>query len=403
MKLVDKILKKQAVIGVVGLGYVGLPLAQALHRVGHTVIGIDKAYDKIQGHEFTTVHRINGIDLCDVVIICIGTPLTKHKEPNTGAIECAVKEIAKQMTSDTLVILESSVYPGYTDEVIYPILGKNLICGFDFWLGYSPEREDIGNKDYTITNTPKVVSGITDECLNYTSALYNTITSVVHVSSVKTAEMAKMLENTFRFVNISLINELKRMAMRIDVDIFEVIEATKTRPFGYMAFYPGPGIGGDCVPVDPYYLSWKAKEYSSAMRMIETAGQINDGMPWFVVHRTSIALNSVGKPLKDSRVLVLGLTYKKDVKDDRNSVSYKILDMLQEAGAEHFCHDPFVTPDKYNPITYPLSSMILDSMDVVIILVDHSIYDYNKIAKSSALVVDTRNCVDPKRNNVFVA
>jgi UDP-N-acetyl-D-glucosamine dehydrogenase len=402
MKLIDKILKKQVVIGVIGLGYVGLPLAQAFLRVGHTVIGYDKAYDKVKGHNFTTVHNLSSLDICDVIIICVGTPITKHKEPDTSAIVTVTKQIAKGMTSDTLVVLECSSYPGTTEEVVLPILEKDdLEVGEDFYLGYSPERTDIGNKDYTVNNTPKVVSGVTDDCRRLTSVLYETITSTVPVSSTKTAEMAKMLENTFRFVNISLINEMKVLAMKMGIDMFEVVEATKTRPFGYMPFYPGPGIGGDCVPVDPFYLAWKGKEVGSPMQMIERAGQINDLMPWFVTHRISVALNSVGKPLKDSRVMVLGLTYKKDVSDDRNSVSYKILDMLQESGAEHFCHDPYVTPEKYNFVD--CNSMILDSMDIVVILVDHSTYDYDKIANASALVVDTRNCVDPKRKNVFVA
>jgi UDP-N-acetyl-D-glucosamine dehydrogenase len=402
MYLIDRITRKKAIIGVVGLGHVGLPLAKAFRVQEFDVRGFDTDTGKFDD-DFPCYQPLWMVDQCDVIIICVGTPLGKNKEPDISNLENVCRSVAKHSRHGTLVILESTVSPGTTEDILLPMLeswhGK---AGKDFYLGYSPEREDIQRHDYDVTNMPKVVSGISARCFIATQLLYEHITETVPASNTKTAEMAKTFENAFRLVNISLVNELKMLAHKMDIDMDEVVKITSTRPFGYMAFYPGPGTGGHCVPVDPNYLSWKAKEFKSPTRLIDTAGLIDDSMPEYVVARTAEALNTVGKCLKKSKVLVLGLAYKKNVSDDRGSVSYRIMDLFNDAMALTFCYDPHVETTKYNNLK-EVDAYVYNSMDVVVVVVDHDRIDYGKVASHSHLVVDTRNCCNSLLEHVFKA
>ncbi|ODS32700.1 MAG: UDP-glucose/GDP-mannose dehydrogenase [Candidatus Scalindua rubra] len=419
-KLLNMIKKKEVVVGIIGLGYVGLPLAIHFGQKGFKVIGFDldtrkinmllhgESYIKhiqmelinemIKQKKLDVTIDFNRLDEADCILICVPTPLTDKMEPNLNYLLDTTKMISENLRVGQIVILESTTYPGTTDEMLLPRLEyNNMKVGQDFFLAFSPEREDPGNKKYNTANIPKIVGGITPACLEVASALYNSITQVVPVSSTKAAELTKLLENTFRSVNIALVNELKVLGHKMGIDIFEVINAAATKPFGYTPFYPGPGLGGHCIPIDPFYLSWKAREYDFSTRFIQLAGEINVSMPYYVIEKTVEALNKNEKSLKGSRILVLGVAYKKDVDDDRESPGYIIMKMLLEKGAIVSYNDPWIPKlkpsRKYNfhMESTPISPEVIQKMDAVIIVTDHSTYDFAEIVKHSDLIIDTRN------------
>lgn len=428
--LLSKINDKTAVIGVIGLGYVGLPLAVEKAKAGYRVIGFD-----IQEHKVRKVNEgINYIgdivpaDLknivrsgrlkatgdysfiseADCVAICVPTPLDEHFQPDISYIANSSKEIAKYLHKGMLVVLESTTYPGTTEEVVKPILESvGLECGKDFYLAFSPERVDPGNKIYKTKNTPKVVGGVTPDCTELAAALYGNVleSGVFRVSSPKVAEMEKILENTFRNVNIALVNEMAIICDRMGIDIWEVIEAAKTKPYGFMAFYPGPGVGGHCIAVDPFYLTWKVREYGYHTKLIETAGEINNYMPEFVLERTMKILNRFGKPLYGSEILVLGAAYKQDIDDTRESPALKVMDLLVRHGARLKYNDPYVPGFTYKGRSYesaPLTAENLESADLVIITTMHSSYDYDFIEKHSKFIFDTKNAMKNVKNRAKI-
>jgi UDP-N-acetyl-D-glucosamine dehydrogenase len=424
MNLLEKIEKKQALIGIIGLGYVGLPLVLRFCEVGFKVLGFDtdphkvarlnrgESYIKhipaagllalVQGPEaprFAATADMGRLGEPDVLIICVPTPLTATREPDLKYVEATSRLIAATLRPGQLVSLESTTYPGTTAELVLPILAEKLAAGRDFYLVFSPEREDPGNPHFDVKTIPKVVGGITPACREHGEALYRQVVDkMVPVSSTQAAEMSKLLENIYRAVNIALINELKILCLRMGLDIFEIIEASKTKPFGFQAFYPGPGLGGHCIPIDPFYLTWKAREYDFSTRFIELAGEINTGMPYFVVDRAAEVLNLHGKPLKDSRILVLGIAYKKDVDDNRESPGVKIIDLLRQKGARVSYHDPHIPRcsgmrhyPKLHLESVPLTSETLGKADLVLLATDHSALDYAWIASQARLILDTRN------------
>lgn len=421
--LLRKIKLKRAKIAVIGLGYVGLPLAHAFARKGFSVTGIDidpkriamlgkgQSYildltskelrQIIRNRKFKAVSDYDVLDEMDVVIVCVPTPLNRVKDPDISYIVSATEAIAKRLHGGELVILESTTYPGTTEEVILPSLEKSgLKVGKNFFLCFSPERIDPGNKKYHTGNIPKVVGGLTPVCCELAANLYSQITTqVVKVSSSRTAEMAKLLENTFRIVNIGLINELAKASGHLKINIWEAVDAAKTKPFGYMPFYPGPGIGGHCIGVDPIYLSWKARLHGADLHFIELARRINAEMPEYVVAQAVYALNShLGKAISRSKVLLLGLSYKRDVGDTRESPALDILMGLKRLGASVSYHDPYVPSMKHNSISLksqPLSEAMLRQQDLVIITTDHSNFNYRKIVKKAKLIFDTRNVLKP--------
>src|SRR4051812_26781353 len=366
MDLAGKINNGSAVVGVIGLGYVGLPLLNAFHQAGHRVIGFDVDARKIRmlmagqsylahlgpelvtrlksGGRFDATSDASRMGECDVLISCVPTPLGPHLEPDLSFIENTTDDIAKTLRAGQLIILESSTYPGTTREVMLPRLeARGLKCGKDFFLAYSPEREDPGRKDHNTQTIPKLVGGIDKVSGDLATALYRrAIKQVIPVSSAEVAEAAKILENTYRAVNIALVNEMKIVLTAMGIDVWEVIQAASTKPFGFQAFYPGPGLGGHCIPIDPFYLTWKAREVKVPTRFIELAGEINHQMPRYVVDRLTLALNDRGKPVRGSKVLVLGLAYKPDVDDVRESPSFELIDELEELGAAVDYHDPHV-------------------------------------------------------------
>ncbi|MGR3293429.1 MAG: nucleotide sugar dehydrogenase [Candidatus Scalindua sp.] len=433
--LLNKIEKREAVIGIIGLGYVGLPLAIHFGQQGFNVIGFDvderkidmlrqgKSYikhikmeqinDKIKERKLEVTVDFNRLSDVDCILICVPTPLTDKMEPDLSYVLGTTKSISENLRKGQIIILESTTYPGTTEEMIMPRLEtRDMKVGRDYFIAYSPEREDPGNKEYNATNIPKVVGGVTPACLEIASALYNSITSVVSVSSTRVAEMTKILENTFRAVNIALVNELKVLGHKMDIDIFEVINAAATKPFGYTPFYPGPGLGGHCIPIDPFYLSWKAKEYDFSTRFIQLAGEVNVSMPYYVIERTIDALNQKEKSLKGSRILLLGVAYKKDIDDDRESPCYTIMKLLSEKGALISYNDPLVPmlkpSRKYNfqLKSTPITPEVLREMDAVIIVADHSAYDFAEIVKHSNLIIDTRNAtsgIDGAGKKIFHA
>ncbi len=406
---------KRVTVGVVGLGYVGMPTALAIARAGVKVIGID--IDKVR------VRRLNSdksfpskkfhasadfaeIKKCKVILIAVPTPITKNKTPDTSAIESAAKNITKHLSKDSLVVLESTTYPGTTDELVRPILEKSgRVAGKDFYLAYAPERIDPGNKDHSITDVPKIIGGIDKRSTDLAAVFYLTfLKNVYKVSSPRVAEFTKLLENIFRLVNVSAINELKLLADKMDIDIWEAIEAAKTKPYGYMPFYPGPGVGGHCIPVDPFYLSWKAREYGFFTRFIELAGEINELMPHYVVTKIIWALNKMKKSLRGSNILVLGVAYKKDIDDTRESPAIPIIRDLVRKGVDITYHDPFVPQIKIGNREFKsthLSGPILKGADCVLILTDHSDLNYSTIVKSAKLIIDTRNTIKDKLPNVI--
>ncbi len=420
MGLSERLRDGSAVLGVVGLGYVGLPLAVEMAKAGHRVIGFDVATGKVEAVNAGTsyipdvptdelaplVERglisattdFSRIREVEAVAICVPTPLDEMKEPDTSYMERAAEAIAPYLCEGMLVTLESTTYPGTTEEVIAPILERSgLRVGESLHLAFSPERVDPGNPVYQTKNTPKVVGGVTPECTRLAVELYSRfIDTVVPVSTTRAAEMTKLLENIFRSVNIALVNELLMLCERMDIDLWEVIDAAKTKPFGFMAFYPGPGLGGHCIPIDPFYLSWKARQYDFHTEFIELSGKINENMPYYVVQRLMDALNSHRKALASSRVLVLGVAYKGDIDDMRESPAIKVTELLLEKGAEVVYHDPYVPVFEVAGRTIPhveLDAETVAAADVVLIITDHKKVDYQVVAEHAQLVLDTRNAM----------
>jgi UDP-N-acetyl-D-glucosamine dehydrogenase len=427
-ELERKIRLRQARVGIIGMGYVGLPLALLVGDEGYEVTGFDIDGDKVErlasgnsyiarisaseiqnarAHGFSATTDYSRIDEMDAVIICVPTPLGEFREPDLRYISSTAESIAPHLRAGQLVVLESTTYPGTTEEVLVPILEKKNPVGLCaarpgrdsngvFYVAFSPEREDPGNTSVARRDIPKVVGGLDDRAGDLASALYGTIFHrTVRVSSPAAAEMTKLLENIYRCVNIALVNELKLLCLRMGIDIWEVIEAAKTKPFGFQAFYPGPGLGGHCIPVDPFYLSWKAREFDFQTRFIELAGEINTAMPYHVVSAVISALNDRKKALQGARVLVLGLAYKKDIDDLRESPSLTIIELLRKAGAEVSYHDPYFPfvgrGRKYDLHMKCAPLQNLNQYDCVLIATDHSDYDYQRIVENSQLVVDTRN------------
>ena len=420
-------------VAIIGCGYVGLPLALRFAEAGHKVTGFDtdpgkvaslnagKSYiehipqTKIQqfvnSRHFSATTDFARLKEADAILICVPTPLDERREPDLSYVEQTVISIQPHLQKGQLVVLESTTYPGTTEELVLPILersglrcpvasgsdNENIPC--DFFLAFSPEREDPGNKQFGLAQIPKVVGGVNPPSGRAAQSLYGQVVArVVPVSSTRAAEMAKLLENIFRCVNIAMVNELKMLSLRMNIDIWEVIDAAATKPFGFMPFYPGPGLGGHCIPVDPFYLSWKAREYDFATRFIELAGEVNTAMPYHVVDAIAAALNNHKKSLKGSKLLILGVAYKKDVDDLRESPTLKIMQILQQRGAQLDYNDPYFPHlhkmrhyNYENMKSVPLNSHNLGNYDGVVIATDHSSYDYGAIVDGAKLVVDTRN------------
>jgi len=433
--------EKGVKIGIIGCGYVGLPLALRFADVGQCVTGFDldqskidklnagQSYiqhipaEKIKAHvdakHFDATSDFTRVREMDAVLICVPTPLDERREPDLSYVENTARAIAPNLQRNQLIVLESTTYPGTTEELVLPILEKGgLRCPIangegsesiatDFYLAFSPEREDPGNKQFGLAKIPKVVGGVNPPSGRAAAGLYTQIVSkVIPVSSTRAAEMVKLLENIFRCVNIALVNELKQLCLRMNLDIFEIIDSAATKPFGFMPFYPGPGLGGHCIPVDPYYLSWKAREYDFATRFIELAGEVNTAMPYHVVDALAAALNERSKSIKGSKILLLGIAYKKDVDDLRESPSLKLLELLTARGARLDYNDPYFAAlhkmrhyDFSNMRSVALSPERLASYDCVLIATDHSSYDYDAIARDSKLVVDTRNATRRVKQN----
>lgn len=419
--MLDRIRRREAKVGVVGLGYVGLPLGMAFAEAGFPVTGLDvdaRKVDRLEKGESYIKHidaepirRLTAsgklkatVDFSrtaelDCVIICVPTPLTASREPDMSFIVAASEAVAPYVRPGQLFVLESSTYPGTTEEVMKPILERGgLKAGEDFYLAFSPEREDPGNASFNTRTIPKIVGGYSPACMEVAQALYGSaLSEIVPVSSTRVAEMAKLLENIFRCVNIALVNELKMLCDRMHVDVWEVIQAASTKPFGFMAFYPGPGLGGHCIPIDPFYLTWKAREFEFQTKFIELAGEVNTSMPYYVVQRTMEGLNQQKKSINGSNLLVLGVAYKKDIDDMRESPSLRIISLLMEKGANVEYHDPFVPKvERMHGFNHALSSVPLElgklsRYDGVLILTDHSSLDYAEIVRQANLVVDTRN------------
>ena len=413
-------------IAIIGLGYVGLPLSLQFARSGVTVLGLDidpvkvealkagRSYIKhilpetiaeaVNGGEFSASTDLRRVREVEAVIICVPTPLNKNREPDISYIIQTGRAIAPHLARGTLVVLESTTYPGTTDEDLREVLeaGSGMNAGLDFHLAFSPEREDPGNLQSKVEIIPKVLGGYTPACLEHAKALYGRAISVlVPVSSCRAAEATKLLENIFRSVNIALVNELKLVYGAMGIDVWEVIQAAKTKPFGFMAFYPGPGLGGHCIPIDPFYLTWKAREYGQNTRFIELAGEINTAMPTHVVNRTAEALNAQRKSVNGSRVLILGLAYKPNVDDDRESPSYVLMDLLGERGADVSYYDPYVPvvrPTREHPHwtgtrSVSWNSETVQSFDAVIIATNHQAINYQELADWAPCIVDTRNAM----------
>jgi len=416
-----RIASKKVKIGVLGLGYVGLPLVREFVSAGLKVVGFDVDEKKVKvlnsgrsiikhiAHKevkgmvdkglFRATTNMSQIRNVDAVLVCVPTPLTSNREPDMQFIIKSSETIARYLRKGQLICFESTTYPGTTRELVAPILeASGLKAGKDFYLAYSPEREDPGNKNFTTRTIPKVVGGLTRQCCAVAVAVYGAaIDTMVPVSSMEAAEAAKIVENVYRCINIAMVNELKMVFDRMGIDVWEVIDAAKTKPFGFNAFYPGPGLGGHCIPIDPFYLTWKARQYGMATRFIELAGEINTNMPNYVVGKTMEALNEHKKSLKGSKVLVLGLAYKKDIDDVRESPSVELIELLRERGAKVDYNDPYI-PRTHKQREHDLqmksrelSAKMLAGYDVVLISTDHSDYDYGWIVKHSQLVVDTRN------------
>lgn len=421
MTLIEKINNRTAKVGVIGLGYVGLPLVIEFCKKNFPVTGFDvddakvkllnegKSYIKHIDEEkiarikdtFSPTTDFSLLSEMDCILICLPTPLNEYREPDISYVLNATEIITKHLRKEQLITLESTTYPGTTDEDMLAILNKSgLKAGEDYYLAYSPEREDPNNKDFSTSTIPKVVGGYSAKCLEAAKTLYDAIiVETVPVSSTKVAEATKLLENIYRSVNIALINELKMLFDRMGINVWEVINAAKTKPFGFQPFYPGPGLGGHCIPIDPFYLTWKAREYHFSTRFIELAGEINSNMPYYVIQRISDVLNSAKKSINGSKLLVLGLAYKKDIDDVRESPSIEIIQLLEERGAQVDYNDPYVPEapkmrkHNLNKKSVPYDEKTLADYDCVVILTAHSVYDGDFIAKHARLIVDTRNVI----------
>ena len=421
-KLQSVIANRTAKIGVIGLGYVGLPLIRAFIQAGFRTLGFDIDERKVsqlragqsyikhvpaewivawqQEEQFEPTSQMSRLTEADVILICVPTPLTEGRDPDLSYVEGTARQIAKYLRSGQLVVLESTTYPGTTRDIVLPILtASGLRLGEEFFLAYSPEREDPGNPNFSAAVIPKVVGGADEASLELADQLYSSaVVRTVRVSSCEVAEAAKILENTYRCVNIALVNELKMLFDRMEIDVWEVIEAAKTKPFGFQAFFPGPGLGGHCIPIDPFYLAWIARRFETPTRFIELAGEINTQMPFYVVQRLSDALNDVGKPVRGSKILLLGVAYKRDVDDPRESPSFKLMELLLKRGASVSYNDPHV-PELPSMRSFhlppmrsvPLTAENLAQQDCVLIATDHSCYDWSFIVQHASLIVDTRN------------
>ncbi len=420
-ELIQKIEKRRAIIGIIGLGYAGLPLVVRFGEERFHVLGFDtdpqkvvllnegKSYlqsvptnrirDLVGRGIFSATSDFNRLAEVDCILICVPTPLTEKMEPELVYVETTARQISDNMKKGQLIVLESTTYPGTTEEILLPKFQvRGWREGVDFFLAYSPEREDPGNREYTTKSIPKVVGGITSHCQKVAKILYGQIIDdIVMVSTTRVAEMTKLLENIYRSVNIALVNELKMLADRMGIDIWEVIEAASTKPFGYTPFYPGPGMGGHCIPIDPFYLSWKAREFDFTTRFIHLSGEINVSMPYYVVSKAIDALNEMGKSIKGTRIVILGVAYKRDIDDIRESPALAVMKLLQDRGAKIAYNDPYVPKlhpmRKYNFTmrSKPLTEELLREAELVLIITDHSQYDYRWIVNNASLVVDTRN------------
>jgi UDP-N-acetyl-D-glucosamine dehydrogenase len=433
-KLLAGINSREARVGVVGLGYVGLPLLIEFAKAGFNVAGLDIDESKIVAIQAgkSYIKHINAVHIqsaltnnpkafvttdfsrareCDALLICVPTPLTRHRDPDLSFIEITARSIAPHLRKGQLVTLESTTYPGTTDEVMIPILeaGSGLKAGRDLFVAYSPEREDPNNTNFSTSTIPKVVGGFDADSLDVACALYNSvICKTVPVSNCRTAEATKLMENIFRCINIALVNELKIVFTEMGIDVWEVVRAASTKPFGFMPFYPGPGLGGHCIPIDPFYLTWKAKEYGISTRFIELAGEVNTAMPAYVIQRTMLALNELGKPLRGSRILLVGLAYKKNVDDDRESPTYVLWEQLLKLGAEVAYYDPYcpvVRPSREHGHFAGIASVTLDDIrserfEAAIISTGHDNVDHDALATRLPLVVDTRGVCAPAPNVV---
>ena len=420
-ELLGKIQNREATVGVIGLGYVGLPILMCFGEAGFPLIGFDIDSKKINAllhgesyikhipigpiSEFLARKQLDvtigfeRLKEADCILICVPTPLTEKLEPDLSYLLGTTEVVAENLRAGQLIVLESTSYPGTTEEMVLPRLERTgLRVGRDFYLAFSPEREDPGNPTYHMGNIPKVVGGVTPACLKHAQTLYAQATQrVVPVSSTRVAELTKLLENIYRSVNIALVNELKVLAQRMGIDIWEVIEAASTKPFGYTPFYPGPGLGGHCIPIDPFYLSWKAREHDFTTRFIELAGEINISMPYHVLERLASALNDRKKCLNGAKILVLGVAYKKDIDDDRESPSYAVMQLVSDRGGQLYYNDPHiprlkpVRKHKFEMESSELTEELVGGMDAVMILTDHSTYDSPWIVEHASLVIDTRN------------
>ncbi len=419
-QLIQKAKDRTAVVGIVGLGYVGLPLAMEMAEAGYTVLGFDisrRVVDKLNGGEshvqdvpssrlatfiksgrFSATTDLGRMKEPDCIVIAVPTPLSKTRDPDVSYIVAATESVARALRTGQLIVLESTTYPGTTRELMLPALEKNgLKVGKDFFLAFSPERVDPGNPKYGTRNTPKVVGGITPECTEVTTAIYApAIERLVPVSSPEAAELVKLLENTFRSVNIGLVNEMAIVCDKLGVDVWEVIEAASTKPFGFMKFTPGPGVGGHCIPLDPHYLAWKMRTLNYRTRFIELAGEINAEMPEYWVARVTTVLNDAAKSVRGSVVLILGVAYKKDIDDVRESPALDIIRLLEQAGASVQFHDPYIGELHEDGIALkstPLSAETLRKADCVVLVTDHSNFDYAMIAREARAIVDTRHAI----------
>jgi len=425
-ELEEKIRNRTAKVGIVGLGYVGLPLAVEFAKAGFDVTGIDLSEDKVArvnaGNSYIAdipegvlaplvaagklkaTSDFGVISELDTINICVPTPLRKTKDPDMSYIVSACQEIAKYFHKGMLVILESTTYPGTTDEIVLPMLETaQLRVGRDFFLCFSPERVDPGNPQYQTANIPKVVGGATLACTEVGALFYSqALEKVVPVSSTQVAEMVKLLENTFRMINIGLANEIAMMCGRMDINVWEVIEAAATKPFGFMPFYPGPGLGGHCIPIDPFYLSWKTKQAGIEARFIELAGHINGQMPLFVVEKVQNALNDHSKAVKGARIHILGVAYKKNIDDVRESPALDIIQLLERRGAKLTYSDPHVPCIRFDGLELHSEPNALANADCVVIVTDHSLFDYKALVRDAALIVDTRNALKGVVSNNIV-
>lgn len=426
-KLIYKINNKTAIMGIIGLGYVGLPLAVEFAKSGYKVLGFDIQEKKvnminngenyisdvideelkfvIENRSLKASNEIKFVQDIDVVLICVPTPLDKYQQPDISYVKESTESVGKYLHEGMLIIIESTTYPGTTEELVLPILEKmsGLKCEKDFYLAFSPERVDPGNSIYNTANTAKVVGGVGKDSTEIAAALYRNVlnSEIFEVSSPRVAEMEKILENTYRNINIGLINEMAVICNKMNIDIWEVIEAAKTKPYGFQAFYPGPGLGGHCIPLDPYYLTWKAREYGYHTRLIETSGEINNFMPQYIVQRAASILNRFNKPLNKANILILGIAYKSDIDDYRESPALKVIEIFQKQGSEVTFYDPYIASYRYKEKEYEGVELTVEALrkaDLVVITTAHKKYNYSFIQENSIFIFDTRNATKDVQN-----